>query len=217
MGTPIAAGKIRRASRDVVQPLPVTRDDASLVEALRAGEAWARAALFDRYSPLVQRTLAAVLGHERHADMTDLLHDAFVQALASLRHLRDAAALPAWMQTIAARTAYRTIRLRRARRWLLFWEPERVPEIEIEGVEPEVLEAYRRAYAILDRLPAPERMAFVLRHVEGMKLEQVAEVCEVSLATIKRRLAAADERFLEHARQEPALAPWLERGNRWTT
>src|SRR4051812_38517968 len=165
---PVAKG--RAAASDVVRALPIARDDVALVEGLRRGEAWARAALFDRYAPQVDRILRRILGHERHVDPADLVHDAFVQALGSLDRLRDPAALLGFMQTIAARTAYRAIRARRARRWLFFWEPNEVPEVPVEDVDPDVLEAHRRTYALLEGLPADERVAFALRHIDGMEL-----------------------------------------------
>jgi len=211
------SAKRRAPAGDVVRKLPFVRDDAALVVGLRAGEAWARAALFDRYAPVVERILRRILGHDRRVDFADLIHDAFVQALASIDALRDAEALPAWMQTIAARTAYRAIRARRLRRWLCFWEPNEIPEIVDPGIDPDVLEAHQRTYAILDALPAALRVAFALRHIEGMELEQVAEILSVSRSTAKRRIARAEQRFARAAERDPALRPWLVEGGRWTT
>lgn len=200
-----------------MRALPFVRDDAALVSGLRAGEPWARAALFDRYAAPVERMLRRVLGHERHADMADLVHDTFVQALSSIDGLRDAEALLAWMQTIAARTAYRTIRARKARRWLHFWAPAELPEVAVDGVDPDLLEAHRRTYALLDRMPAEERLLFALRYIDGMELERIAALREVSLATVKRHLARAEERFTRLASRDEVLVPWLKEGGRWTT
>ena len=213
---PQAAPQAARGPSSQVRPLPIQRDEAALVAGLKAGEPWARAALFDRYAPHVERMLRRVLGHERHTDMADLVHDAFVQALASIDGLRDAEALLAWMQTIAARTAYRAIRARRARRWLRFWEPAEIPEVVIEGIDPAVLEAHRRTYALLDRMPAEERLLFALRYIDGMELERLAQTRDVSLATIKRRLARAEERFVHLAENDEVLRTWLREGGRWT-
>src|SRR5260221_7896591 len=52
-----------------------------LVEGLRAGDSWARDALFDRYAALVERTLRRILGRELHVDLADLIHDCFVETL----------------------------------------------------------------------------------------------------------------------------------------
>lgn len=205
------------AAACVVKPLPSVRDDHALVAGLRAGETWARAAFFDRHAPDVERILRRILGREDHTEMADLVHDAFVQALASFDNLRDPGALRGWMQAIAAHTAYRTIRSRRVRRWLRFWEPEQLPDVPIDDVDPGVREAYQRTYQVLDRLPADERVAFALRHIEGMELGQLAETCGVSLSTIKRRLSRAEARFKRAAERDEVLRVWLEEGDRWKT
>ncbi len=145
------------------------------------------------------------------------MQDAFVQALASLASLREAEALPAWMETLAARTAFRAIRARKARSFLLFWEPSQVPEPAVDGADPAVVEAHRHTYAILERMPADERVIFALRYIDGMELPRIAAVREVSLATLKRRLARAEQRFAHAAQRDGVLRPWLEEGGRWTT
>jgi RNA polymerase sigma-70 factor (ECF subfamily) len=46
--------------------------------------------------------------------------------------------------------------------------------------------------AALARIDDRERIAWMLRHVEGLALEEVAEACSCSLATVKRRISAAE-------------------------
>lgn len=205
----------KAAPSSAVRRIPVARDDAALLAGMRAGEAWAGALFFDRFAPPVERILRRILGDD--AELADLVHDAFVQAMLSLDRLRDEGALLGWIQAIAAHTGYRAIRARRARRWLRFWEPSELPEPSVDGVDPELVEAYRRTYALLEQLPADERVAFALRYIDGMELAQLAAVCDCSLATIKRRLTRAETRFSRAASRDEALSGWLERGGRWTT
>jgi RNA polymerase sigma-70 factor (ECF subfamily) len=192
-------------------------DDAAIVSGLRRDETWAKAAFFDRCAPYVERIIKSILGHHKHDELSDVIHDTFVQALGSLQNLRDPAALVGWVQSVAAHTAYKVIRARRGRRWLLFWAPVEMPDVTVEGVSPELTEAYRRTYELLERLPADERLAFALRFIEGLELNQVAEMCDVSLATIKRRLAKAEKRFASAAQRDNVLRDWLEEGGRWTS
>ena len=60
----------------------------------------------------------------------------------------------------------------------------------------------RAELALLDRalanVTAAERVAWMLRYVEGMGLDEIAEACECSLATTKRRIAAVNERVRVH-------------------
>ncbi|MDC3960540.1 RNA polymerase sigma factor [Polyangium jinanense] len=200
-----------------MRTLPVMRDDMAIVRGLRAGEPWARAALFDRCGPSVERIVRRILGRCDRDQIAELVHEVFVQAMASLDKLRDPDALVGWMQMVATHTVYKAIRARRARRWLLFWAPAELPEPMVEDVDSSVAEAFRRTYAALDKLPADERVAFVLRYVEGLEVERVAALCEVSLSTIKRRLDRAETRFAAIARGDEVLRGWLEEGGRWTT
>lgn len=133
----------KTGSSPVVRALPVVRDDPAIVRGLRADEPWARAALFDRCAPSVERIIRRILGRGRH-EIADVVHDAFVQALSSLDNLRDPQALVGWMQKIATYTACRAIRARRARQWLFFWDPAELPEPSVEGVDAETTEACRR-------------------------------------------------------------------------
>jgi predicted RNA polymerase sigma factor len=52
---------------------------------------------------------------------------------------------------------------------------------------------------------APIFDVIVLRHVSGMELHEVADACEVSLATVKRRLQRAEEGFAKKASKYPAI------------
>jgi RNA polymerase sigma-70 factor, ECF subfamily len=187
--------------------------DTALVSGLRAGQPAAIAAFYDRYAPLVLRLLGRVLGAER--ELADLHHDVFVRALGSLKDIRDPGALKAWISSITVFTARSAIQRRSRRRWLSFLAPEELPEPEAPTSSGEVSEALRATYAVLGELPPDERIAFALRFIDGMELTEVADACDVSLATIKRRLARAEDRFTAIAREHPVLQEWLERGSRW--
>jgi RNA polymerase sigma-70 factor (ECF subfamily) len=50
-----------------------------------------------------------------------------------------------------------------------------------------------------------------------MQLTEVAAACRVSLATVKRRLARAEKRFVDAAKDHPALSERLAHGGRWET
>jgi RNA polymerase sigma-70 factor (ECF subfamily) len=187
-------------------------DGPELVAALRAGKPAAAAILFDRYGPRVQRILARVLGVD--SELPDLLQDVFLRALESVSRIDDPGRIDAWLAAVAVHAARECIRRRTRQRWLarlgIGGERHAPPADETGG------EALQATYAVLEKLPADERIAFALRFVDGMELTQVAEACAVSLATIKRRLAKAERRFVALAQREPALERWLSGGGRWS-
>lgn len=192
-----------------VASLGPSEDDEVLVEGLRRGEQAARRELFERFSPHVERVLVRVLG--RDPELSDALHDTFVQAFGSVSSLRDASALKAWLSMVAVYTARGIIRRRKVRRWLRFWAPEDLPEMPAHGPSAEDAWAVARVYELLDRLPPDHRIAFSLRYIEEMSLQEVAEACRCSLATVKRRLSRAQTTFLEASRNDPVLAEWAGR------
>ncbi len=186
-------------------------DDASLVEALVRGDPEAPNVLFERHAVHVRRVLARVLGADD--ELSDLLHDVFVRALDGIAQLDDPSTLKAWLTSIAVFTARGCIRRRARRRWLWFFAE--VPEVEAVPASHEASEALLKTYAILEKLPVDERIAFALRYVDGMELTQVAAACRISLATVKRRISRAEALFLVRAKKEPSLADWLAEG-RWS-
>ena len=132
---------------------------------------------------------------------------------------RDPSALKPWLSRVAALTARKALRTRSRRAWLrLFtnaaqerrWEPAEL------GSDPEARQALRESYVLLDELPVDERIVFALRFIDGMELAEVAAACQVSLATVKRRLQRAERRFVGRATQRPVLVEWMQGGgSRW--
>lgn len=187
--------------------------DAALVDGLKLRQAAAIHTFYERYSSRVLRILHRLLGNER--ELGDVHHDVFARALHSIRGLKDPERLEAWLTSVAVFTARSTIQRRTRHRWLQFMAPETLPEMAALPPSSEAGEALRATYRALEQLAVDERIAFVLRFIEGMELKEGAAACSVSLATFKRRLARAEEHFTELARVSPVLQDWLEGGSRW--
>jgi RNA polymerase sigma-70 factor (ECF subfamily) len=93
---------------------------------------------------------------------------------------------------VAVRIARGRLRLRRVREWLRLDDHE--PESLVTGgASPEDSAFLTQVYAVLDRLPIEERLAWTLRHVQGEPLAAVADLVGCSLATAKRRIASAQD------------------------
>ncbi len=148
--------------------------------------------LYRRHSGLVATIALRLLG--RPDDVDDIVHDTFLQARRALPKLRDARAVKGWLATITVRVARRSLRRSRLRQriGLATVPPD---EAALDRLSADDYEYVQSAYASLSRLPTPERIAWVLRRVHGAQLAAVAEMCECSLATAKRRIAAADHKL----------------------
>lgn len=196
----------------VVSHPPSFRDETAFLEALKRRHTGAVGYLFDRYHRRVDRTLCAVLGPD--AEIPDLVQEVFTRALSSIPRFRgEVEQLEGWITRIAVYTARNQIRRRRTvRRWT---SPVPADETAVPNSQasPEVVEALRRAYALIERLPLKERIPFVLRTMDQMKLEEVAAACEISLATAKRRLQSARARLDRYAQADSVLVDWLRGGS----
>jgi RNA polymerase sigma-70 factor, ECF subfamily len=187
--------------------------EAALIRKLCAGDPWAERALIDRYAAPVERILMRILGG--HPDLDDLTQEVFVRAFERLDELHDPPALGRWLAAIAVFVAREAIRKKRRRQWLIFLPAETTPEIEVPAASLEARAALRAFYEVVDSLDADKRIAFTLRFVEGMELGEIAEVCDVSLATIKRRIKSAEVDFYARGRLRAELVDWFEEGKRW--
>jgi RNA polymerase sigma-70 factor, ECF subfamily len=149
--------------------------------------------VFRRYSPYVARVALRLLGSDSEVD--DLVQDVFLEAHRGLARLREAGALGSWLARICVRRATR--RLRR-RRLLALLSLDTVAERELpfdSSASPEQRAEAIRLYRKLDRLPVSERVAWLLRHVEGESLEDMVALCGCSKSTVQRRLRSAEARL----------------------
>jgi RNA polymerase sigma-70 factor (ECF subfamily) len=66
-------------------------------------------------------------------------------------------------------------------------------------------------YRLLDKLSANDRTAFVLRHVEGLSLDEIVTATGASLATVKRRVRRGSQEMDVLARAHPELVHYVAR------
>lgn len=190
--------------------LPLPEADAALAVWLRSDPERAQEVLFDRFARDVERILFRILGPD--PELTDLLHEVFITAITSIDSLRDNNVLRSWLAGIAVHQARRLIRRRRVRRLVRFVAPSKLPDHQAVMPNVEVSQALRETYRILEQLPTDERIAFTLRQIDGMELAGIAQATQVSLATVKRRVARAQRSFVEMAGKNETLVEWLKRG-----
>jgi RNA polymerase sigma-70 factor (ECF subfamily) len=150
-------------------------------------------ALYARYAPYVAAIAMRILGRE--SEVEDLVQDVFATAVRGLRRRSNHAEIKRWLATVAVRRSIRRLRLLALWSWMDLDEEPQWERIADPDVAPDERRLIAHVYRALDRLPIRDRVAWVLRHVEGESLQQVAELCGCSLATVKRRIARAQSRI----------------------
>jgi RNA polymerase sigma-70 factor, ECF subfamily len=160
--------------------------DIALARAVVAGEPWAQREVWEQFASMVHGVLRRALGPEH--DFDDLTQDVFLRVFDRVGGLRDLGALRSFIYSVTVRVIAWEIRRARARRHR---QAAGLLYREVTGAlaaDPEARELLARVQIILDGMPEKERAVFVLRHVEGQDLSEIARGLDISLSTAKRWL-----------------------------
>ena len=150
-------------------------DDAAAIRAVAAGDQDAFSHLYERYVRMVH---AILLGRVPRRDADDLVQDVFLIAYTRIGELRDAAAFAGWLAAIARNRA--TDYLRQSREQVEL--PDELPGGDaIEAETLAVLDAVRR-------LPEAYRETLLMRLVEGMSGNEIAERTGLTPASVRVNL-----------------------------
>jgi RNA polymerase sigma-70 factor, ECF subfamily len=145
--------------------------------------------LYRRFAPYVAAIASRILGRE--SEVEDVVQDVFMASLNGLKKRDQLLQAKSWFATVTVRSSMRKLRVRSL--WNVFdlAEPPQYERLSDQAAGPEERRMIAEVYRALDKVSPKERVAWVLRHVQGESLEETAVLCECSLATAKRRIAAA--------------------------
>jgi RNA polymerase sigma-70 factor (ECF subfamily) len=177
--------------------------DGALAERLLEDPGSAAADVYERFSSDVNRWVWRLLGGD--ADHNDVVQQVFVKVLRSAKRLRDPGRLSAWVHAITVNTVYGELRRRDVRRLFQRHYPSAAVHADLVP-EVEARDMLVRARTIVEKLPARERIVFMLHYVEGRTLAEIAELCGYSHATAKRRLNDANRRVTALTNKLPGRA-----------
>jgi RNA polymerase sigma-70 factor, ECF subfamily len=181
---------------ELAQSLSWVRDEAELVAELQAGSDSAFDYLVTYYHSSVYNLVYGILSDA--ADAADVTQEVFLRVFRGIHGFRRSSSLKTWLYRVSVRQALNH------RRWS--WRhhrqqisidaqgPEQGAACELEDSEAtpfeqcaahEIERSVRRALA---EVPPVFRSAVILRDLEGLSYEEVAEVLEVSVGTVKSRI-----------------------------
>jgi RNA polymerase sigma-70 factor (ECF subfamily) len=168
-------------------------DDASLIAATLAGDTSAFGHLVQRYQDRLYNSLLRVLGSAD--DTADIVQDAFVQAYTKLESFRGGSQFYTWLYRIAFNLAMSHLRRQRKKssldemKTLLGEEPtDGQPAADANIIEQERAELVHSALA---ELGEDHRQILVLREIEGFSYEEIAEILDLPVGTVRSRLFRA--------------------------
>src|ERR1700758_696657 len=192
--------------------------EAAIVEALKAGSEEAYAWLIGEFQQPVYGLVYRIVNDP--ADAADTTQEVFLKVFRGMKHFHGESSLKTWMYRIALHEAANR------RRWWFRHKAKETsiePETESDGAAENAIqvaltdhadspfesvahhEVQRRGEEELRRVPEPYRTTLILRDLEEMSYEEIAELLEVSLGTVRSRLTrgrdALRQRLAPYARE----------------
>ena len=179
----------------------VSSDEAALVQRCAAGDEVAATVLVEEHQRMVYQLAFHLLGD--HDEALDLSQDVFLRVFRTIGAFRGQSALRTWIYRIVVNQARN-----RQRWWRRRYKNAQVSlddhirangdlPSRIEGVAPDRIlgskEVAARLRAALDALSFEQRSAIILREVDGLSYDEIAFSLNVSIGTVKSRLARARE------------------------
>lgn len=195
----MSAANADRAAAGVVVDLT----DEELIRRCRLRDESAVRALTQRYNRRLYRLARGIVRNDAEAE--DIVQDAYVRAFTSLDRFRGDATFGTWLTRIALNEALGRVR---SRRTMVSWpetgdEPIRAQILHFPSAstsaDPEATMATREIRLLLERaideLPDAFRAVFIARMVEGLSIEETAELFNLKPETVKTRVHRARARL----------------------
>ena len=181
--------------------------NAQTVERARRGDLEAVREILENFQTPVFKTVYRMVGRRFAADVEDITQDVFIKALKALKAFRPEASVSTWLYRIAVNTCIDR-RRRPLLRWFSFDDDDDVSRAPSDAPSPERLvesqQTSERIQRALKRLSPKLRAAIILKEIENLPYEQIAETLEISKGTVESRLFRARERLRE------ALSDWMD-------
>ncbi|MDO3676681.1 RNA polymerase sigma factor [Paenibacillus ehimensis] len=169
-------------------------NDIEIVERILNGDKQAFARIIDKYKGRVFSLLRRMLGHS--PDMQDIAQEVFIKAYNHLNEYTPGHSFSAWLYRIAANRCIDELRKRKRRPDITGFDAE-----FMQGETPETayLEKERRQ-ALEQRimeLDQSQRAVFVMRYVQHLSYQEMAERLSVPISTVQMRLYRARQKLRE--------------------
>lgn len=170
---------------------PATPTDAEIIQQVLDGDVEAFGVLVDRYQGEFAAYAKYMTGSEDEA--ADVVQESLVRAFRSLRRCRDRARFKNWLFRIVSNQCKTHLRRRRRRAEVLSETEQEVVALDDTAAHVEAEELRRRVHMALQYLPEDQREALVLRYVDGLGVQEIAELVGAGVSAVKMRLLRARE------------------------
>lgn len=198
------------------EPRITEEGERALVRRCGQGDERAWAELYRAYSPIVARFCGRLVGPD--GPVEDVVQQVFVELFSSLRRFRGEARLTSWLYGVARNVAFKHFRgegRRRKRDDSWAQEQPQIRSASDVGRAYEARALLHTAEAAVAQLPPKQRVVWVMRELEGLSTEEVAEALSIRPGTVRSRLFKARKQVLAaleaRRRANPSEDPCITR------
>lgn len=195
------------------EPAPSGLSEAELLAGCRADQPQALAELVKRYQAAVLRVCISIVGSR---DVDDLVQEIFIKILQRLDRFEGRSALFTWIYEVTVNHCRDELRRRKRRRWFSL---QALPQTVVENIpldekpvtdriENDELE--QRLHREINKLKPKYRELIVLRDLEGLSYEDIAQVCQIDVKLVKSRLYEARRILAQTMRNFMEEAPHVQ-------
>jgi RNA polymerase sigma-70 factor (ECF subfamily) len=183
--------------------------DVAVVSRARSGDADAFRQLVERHSKMTFRVAYRMTGNEQDAD--DVVQETFLRAYRQLEHFEERADFGTWLHRIAVNCSLDLLRARSRADRNYGGDLESAELAGMARSEPQQdrllmsADLQKQVTAAMGRLSSNERTAFVLRHFEGMPVEEIGETLGIQVNAAKHTIFRAVRKLRESL--EPFVRP----------
>ncbi|MBN2417863.1 MAG: sigma-70 family RNA polymerase sigma factor [Deltaproteobacteria bacterium] len=179
-------------------------DESRLVDDLKKGNEWAYRQLVGKYQAKLRNVAYGItLDAEESAD---IIQDVFLKAYMGIEKFKGESSLYTWLRRITINESLNWVRKWKRRfRWQhqsLDQEDGSSLDVESDDAGPESSYSSRQIAGILkkglDMLPEKARAVLVLKEVEGLSYEEIAELVGINKGTVSSRIFYAREKLREY-------------------
>jgi RNA polymerase sigma-70 factor (ECF subfamily) len=177
------------------------RSDLELIEAFRQGEESAFNEIVLRYQEKIYWVARRFL--PSHADADDIVQEVFIRAYERLQEFRSESGLFTWLYRIAVNTSLNALRRRKVRE---FFQIDTLLEHEdTRGIRPDQAVEHDEQKKLIDeaiqRLPEKQKAVFIMRYVDDLSYEEIAEILKTSVGGLKANYFHALRKIEDYVRR----------------
>ena len=182
---------------------PVNEEERQLILRTRQGDQEAFREIFNQYRDRVYRVAYGVVRHRE--DALDIVQEVFIKLFRSLQHFRGESGLYTYVYRIAMNTAIDYARRTKPFPTSNVDDEGSAPLSDRQEKRPEGIlmtkELEERINMAIGELPEEQRAALLLREVEGLSYQEMADTLGCSIGTVMSRLHYGRKKVQEHLKE----------------